>query len=82
MERYEPREDTAKPALIVDAAQIPEDRRVSDDDVAWAKQQSSNRARQVVYATDKLAVNIRLDILNLVPVRISTGVHPPLSHEL
>ncbi|XPE63710.1 hypothetical protein ACNKHU_00050 [Shigella flexneri] len=35
-----------------------------DDAVAWAKQQSDDRAQQIVNATDKLAVIIGLEILN------------------
>lgn len=40
-----------------------------DEAVTWAKAQSNDRAQQVVDATDKLAVNIGLEILKLVPGR-------------
>ncbi len=52
-----------------------------DDAVAWAKQQSNDRAQQIVDATDKLAVNIGLEILKLVPGRISTEVDARLSDD-
>lgn len=67
MKLYQPQDATTNPSLILNAAQIPEYRKLIDDAVAWAKQQSSDRAQQVVDATDKLAVNIGLEILKLVP---------------
>ncbi len=60
--------------LILGAAQIPEYRKLIDDAVAWARSQSSDRAQQILDASDKLAVNIGLEILKLIPGRISTEV--------
>jgi len=72
-----------QPTLLsfFNAAQIPEYRKLIDDAVAWAKQQSNDRAQQIVDATDKLAVNIGLEILKLVPGRISTEVDARLSYD-
>lgn len=81
MKLYQPQDATTNPSLILNAAQIPEYRKLIDDAVAWAKQQSSDRAQQVVDATDKLAVNIGLEILKLVPGRISTEVDARLSYD-
>ncbi|EBL4308072.1 transaldolase B [Salmonella enterica subsp. enterica serovar Schwarzengrund] len=50
MKLYQPQDATTNPSLILNAAQIPEYRKLIDDAVAWAKQQSSNRAQQVVDA--------------------------------
>jgi transaldolase len=71
MKLYQPQDATTNPSLILNAAQIPEYRKLIDDAVTWAKAQSNDRAQQVVDATDKLAVNIGLEILKLVPGRIS-----------
>ncbi|MFT2658182.1 transaldolase family protein, partial [Escherichia coli] len=60
---------------------IPEYRKLIDDAVAWAKQQSNDRAQQIVDATDKLAVNLGLEILKLVQGRISTEVAARLSYD-
>ncbi|BBU86879.1 hypothetical protein EIMP300_82790 [Escherichia coli] len=78
---YQPQDATTNPSLILNAAQIPEYRKLIDDAVAWAKQQSNDRAQQIVDATDKLAVNIGLEILKLVPGRISTEVDARLSYD-
>ena len=63
MKLYQPQDATTNPSLILNAAQIPEYRKLIDDAVAWAKQQSNDRAQQIVDATDKLAVNIGLERL-------------------
>ncbi|XVB26381.1 transaldolase [Citrobacter koseri] len=81
MKLYQPQDATTNPSLILNAAQIPEYRKLIDDAVAWAKQQSSDRAQQIVDAADKLAVNIGLEILKLVPGRISTEVDARLSYD-
>ncbi|CCK10540.1 Transaldolase [Cronobacter sakazakii 680] len=81
MKLYQPQDATTNPSLILNAAQIPEYRKLIDDAVTWAKSQSSDRAQQVVDATDKLAVNIGLEILKLIPGRISTEVDARLSYD-
>lgn len=81
MKLYQPQDATTNPSLILNAAQIPEYRKLIDDAVARAKQQSNDRAQQIVDATDKLAVNIGLEILKLVPGRISTEVDARLSYD-
>ncbi|ACS84387.1 transaldolase [Musicola paradisiaca] len=81
MKLYKPQDATTNPSLILNAAQIPEYRALIDDAVAWARGQSSKREQQIVDATDKLAVNIGLEILKLIPGRISTEVDARLSYD-
>ncbi|AKJ41328.1 transaldolase [Pragia fontium] len=81
MKLYQPQDATTNPSLILNAAQLPEYRKLIDDAVAWAKSQSSDRAQQIVDASDKLAVNIGLEILKLIPGRISTEVDARLSYD-
>ncbi|PWC21815.1 transaldolase [Brenneria roseae subsp. roseae] len=81
MKLYQPQDATTNPSLILNAAQIPEYRKLIDEAIAWARLQSSNREQQVVDATDKLAVNIGLEILKLIPGRISTEVDARLSYD-
>ena len=81
MKLYKPQDATTNPSLILNAAQIPEYRPLIDDAIAFARSQSSDRAQQVIDASDKLAVNIGLEILKLVPGRISTEVDARLSYD-
>lgn len=79
--KYQPEDATTNPSLILKAAQIPEYRPLLEDAVAWAKSQSQDPARQLVDASDKLAVNIGCEILKIVPGRISTEVDARLSFD-
>ncbi|WP_038905715.1 transaldolase [Dickeya zeae] len=81
MKLYQPQDATTNPSLILNAAQIPEYRTLIDDAVVWARAQSSKREQQLIDATDKLAVNIGLEILKLIPGRISTEVDARLSYD-
>ncbi|BDH47181.1 transaldolase [Salmonella enterica subsp. enterica serovar Choleraesuis] len=81
MKLYQPQDATTNPSLILNAAQIPEYRKLIDDAIAWAREQSSDKEQQVVDATDRLAVNIGLEILKLIPGRISTEVDARLSYD-
>ncbi|WP_028117682.1 transaldolase [Ferrimonas senticii] len=79
--RYAPQDATTNPSLILKAAQIPEYDNLIADAVAYAQAQSSDPATQLEDAADKLAVNIGVEILKLVPGRISTEVDARLSFD-
>lgn len=81
MKLYQPQDATTNPSLILNAAQIPEYRKLIDEAIAWARKQSDSREQQIVDACDKLAVNIGLEILKLIPGRISTEVDARLSYD-
>ncbi|OBT09042.1 transaldolase [Shewanella sp. UCD-FRSSP16_17] len=81
IKRYQPEDATTNPSLILKAAQIPEYAPLIDDAINWAKAQSNDVAQQVEDAGDKLAVNIGIEILKIVPGRISTEVDARLSFD-
>ncbi|MEZ9235386.1 transaldolase [Shewanella sp. 10N.286.52.A9] len=81
IKRYQPEDATTNPSLILKAAQIPEYAPLIDDAINWAKAQSNDVAQQVEDAGDKLAVNIGVEILKIVPGRISTEVDARLSFD-
>ncbi|ABL99120.1 transaldolase [Shewanella amazonensis] len=81
IKRSQPEDATTNPSLILKAAQIPEYSGLIDNAIAWAKTQSDNLETQIEDAADKLAVNIGLEILKLVPGRISTEVDARLSFD-
>ncbi|WP_394494115.1 transaldolase [Shewanella sp. ENK2] len=81
IKRYQPEDATTNPSLILKAAQIPEYAPLIDDAINWAKAQSNEVAQQVEDAGDKLAVNIGVEILKIVPGRISTEVDARLSFD-
>ncbi|MBY5922820.1 transaldolase [Ferrimonas balearica] len=79
--RYQPEDATTNPSLILKAAQIPDYEPLIADAIAYAKAQGDDPAQQLDDAADKLAVNIGLEILKIVPGRISTEVDARLSFD-
>ncbi|MAF17154.1 MAG: transaldolase [Marinomonas sp.] len=76
-----PEDATTNPSLMLKAAQIPEYAPFIDQAVAWAKEQSNDKAQQVIDASDKLAVIVGTEILKYIPGRISTEVDARLSYD-
>ncbi|WP_048750813.1 transaldolase [Aggregatibacter segnis] len=79
--QYKPEDATTNPSLILSAAALPQYAALIDEAIAYGKQQSQDEAQQLVDAEDKLAVNIGLEILKLVPGRVSTEVDARLSYD-
>lgn len=81
MKLYKPQDATTNPSLILSASALPQYAPLIDEAIAYAKQQSDCKKQQLIDAEDKLAVNIGLEILKLVPGRISTEVDARLSYD-
>lgn len=79
--QYKPEDATTNPSLILSAAALPQYAALIDEAIAYGKQQSQDKAQQLIDAEDKLAVNIGLEILKLVPGRVSTEVDARLSYD-
>ncbi|HAF43820.1 MAG TPA: transaldolase [Gallionellaceae bacterium] len=76
---HKPEDATTNPSLLLKAASLPEYAPLITDALAWAKMQSKDREQQVHDAMDKLAVNAGLEVLKIVPGRVSTEVDARLS---
>ena len=81
IKKYQPQDATTNPSLILSASALPQYTPLIDEAVAYAKAQSADKAQQLIDAEDKLAVNIGLEILKIVPGRISTEVDARLSYD-
>ena len=79
--QYKPEDATTNPSLILSAAALPQYASLIDEAIAYGKQQSQDKSQQLIDAEDKLAVNIGLEILKLVPGRVSTEVDARLSYD-
>ena len=79
--KYTPEDATTNPSLILKAAQIPEYQKYLTQAIAYGKQQSDEKDQQLIDAGDMLAVTIGLEILKVVPGRISTEVDARLSFD-
>jgi len=77
IKQYAPQDATTNPSLIFKAAAMPQYAHLVDEAVAWAKQQSG----QVEQALLKVAVNFGVEIVKLIPGRVSTEVDARLSFD-
>lgn len=79
--QYKPTDATTNPSLLYAAAQLPEYKHLFDDAVKFAKDTAGTLEEQVTAAIDKLYVNFGVEILKLVPGRVSTEVDARLSYD-
>jgi transaldolase len=79
--KFSPMDATTNPSLLLKAAAIPAYQNLLTEAVNWAKSQTKDKAIEVSLAVDKLSVLIGLEILAIVPGRISTEVDARLSFD-
>ena len=78
---FTPQDATTNPSLVYAASQLPQYASVFSDAVEYGRAQSTDLKEQVVHACDKLCVNFGVEILKLVPGRVSTEVDARLSFD-
>ena len=81
IQKYQPRDATTNPSLILKAATMPEYAGVVDKAVLDAKRAAKSSAEAVTRAMDALAVAFGVEILKIVPNRVSTEVDARLSFD-
>lgn len=82
IKQYKPTDATTNPSLILAAAGKPEYQALIDEAVSYGKQKGSSKELMKSYAFDKLFVNFGLEILKIVPRRVSTEVDARLSFDI
>jgi len=80
--KFNPTDATTNPSLLLKAATMPQYSALLDDAVAYAKASGLTGQEQLDLAMDKLAVNFGLEILKIVPGRVSTEVDARLSFDV
>lgn len=78
---YRPQDTTTNPSLLYKAAQMPAYRHLVEDALNFGKQQGTDPQTQMRWTLDKLAVNFGVEILKLIPGRVSTEVDARLSFD-
>ena len=79
--KYQPRDATTNPSLLLKAAQMPEYAEIVNRAIADAKAESAGGRGTLDIAMDKLSVAFGLEILKIVPHRVSTEVDARLSFD-
>jgi transaldolase len=81
IQKYQPRDATTNPSLLLKAATMPEYAALVDQTLADTKKEAKSADQQLELAMDKLAVAFGLEILKIVPNRVSTEVDARLSFD-
>ena len=79
--QYRPEDATTNPSLLLKAAESPRYAGLIDDAVAWARGRGGDPERRVADAIDRLMVNAGVEILKLIPGRVSTETDARLSYD-
>jgi len=81
MKKFKPTDATTNPSLILQASQLPQYKHLIDQAVEYARKQSSDVNEQISLACDKIFVLFGLEILKIIPGRVSTEVDARLSFD-
>jgi len=80
--QFKPIDGTTNPSLIYAASQKPEYAHLVEAAVEYGKKKGSNFESKLAESMDMLAVNFGLEILKIVPRRVSTEVDARLSFDI
>lgn len=78
---YQPQDATTNPSLLLKAASLSQYQGLLQQATEWAKQQSEDVQQQTTDASDKLSVLVGLEVLKIIPGRVSTEVDSRLSFD-
>ena len=81
IQKYQPRDATTNPSLLLKAAQMPEYADLFNRVLADTKKEAAQASQTVELALDKLAVAFGVEILKIVSHRVSTEVDARLSFD-
>ena len=79
--KYGPEDSTTNPSLLLKAAKMKEYAHLVDNAIAWGKKQGGNEDATITDIVDKLAVDFGVELLSIVPGRVSTEVDASLSFQ-
>ncbi|MEI8364877.1 MAG: transaldolase [Parachlamydiaceae bacterium] len=82
IKKYAPTDATTNPSLILAAAQKPQYRHLIDEAINYAKSHAASTQEQLSLLMEKLFVNFGIEILKLIPGRVSTEVDARLSFDI
>jgi transaldolase len=81
MKRFKPRDSTTNPSLIAAAVALPQYEAVVKRGLEWARAGGGSSSDRAKRAVDRLAVEFGIEILKIVPGRVSTEVDARLSFD-
>ncbi len=82
IKKHHPTDATTNPSLILAASTKPEYQFLIEEALTFGRKKGENRLEQLSHAFDKVCVNFGLEILKIVPGRVSTEVDARLSFDI
>ena len=82
IKKHHPTDATTNPSLILAASTKPEYQFLIEEALSFGRKKGKNRLEQLSHAFDKVCVNFGLEILKIVPGRVSTEVDARLSFDI
>lgn len=82
IKKYKPTDSTTNPSLIEKASSMPEYQFLIQEALQFAKSKGKTKQQQLQLVLDKVFVNFGLEILKIVPGRVSTEVDARLSFDI
>ncbi len=82
IKKYTPTDATTNPSLILAATQKPQYDHLIAEAVNYAKKNAASKKEQLGLAMDRLFINFGIEILKIVPGRVSTEVDARLSFDV
>ena len=79
IQKFAPEDATTNPSLLLKAAKMARYIHLVEETIIWGKKQGGSEAVIIDNIVDKLAVNFGLELLKIVPGRVSTEVDASLS---
>src|SRR5687768_8915376 len=81
IKKYQPRDATTNPSLLLKAIQMPEYAHILERAISETRKEAGSASEQIPLLMDKLAVAFGIEILKIVPKRVSTEVDARLSFD-
>lgn len=82
IKKYSPQDATTNPSLIFQATKDPEYSYLIEDAIRYGTHKTSHEKHMLTHIMDKLFVNFGVEILKIVPGRVSTEVDARLSFDV
>ncbi len=82
IKKYHPTDATTNPSLILAASTNPAYQFLIEDALSFGRKKGKTHQEKVMHAFDKVCVNFGLEILNIIPGRVSTEVDARLSFDI
>jgi transaldolase len=81
IQKYKPQDSTTNPSLLYSASQLSQYKNLVEDAISYGKKNGTEISEKVNLAIEKLAVNFGVEILKIVPGRVSTEIDARFSFD-